>query len=1197
MAMISHFFILYFFVSTIKGQSGNCLNDDLRIITLQGDRCLCPEGFIPSSNFLSCLGCGNPANVPGFNLRIYSNRTQFGYAIGSIAAYYPPNGNRVVLESLNKGIMCRYDNGALGWSQFIPYSYEEILCDPPFVGHPTITTITGNWKPGTVATFSCPVGYTLVGSTTSTCNNEGTFEPGSPFCQPIQCDPSVLTPLAVTMNVLGDQPYVVENFFSVSCIQSTQNVRKVVNGENFYRCGDQGTFYPPINAVCIDFDGTCVEGSTCLNGGRCIDEAHRSVQLTAAEAAIDPDNICSCPLGFHGWNCGQRNYCPRITGIQNGVVTQPAISYSGDIYTVVCGAGFRLSGSASVSCRPDGSWSEATPLCQPIGGCSRPPEITNGYVYFFSTFAASTALYACDFVCFLVGSPVVTCNNGAWSAIPTCNCASCNFPPSTSTLTVSLTTTAAQYTCPAERLLQNSEVLQCVNGQVVGTTPTCSASMSCGMPQPISNGQINTVTSTLQGGVATFFCNPGFRLDGINKICTAGVWVGNIACVLDNCGRPESDFFTISPVLDVYVTGSNVTITPNPNIEWGNYPTTSPVVLFCVDGFWNPPVPTRRPVFNCMIPVVVAPLRLEVNNRNNYIEFSCDPGFEIQGSRISLCVNGALDTPVPTCRAIPSVVLTCPIGQTLICPVITDQFNTGCSCFPIMCDPPVYPKWGGYTASGFNFGDTVTYSCYGNRRLVGSSTRTCTGTGDWSTTDPTCDDTSPCPNTGLNINFGTYTFTTYGAETFAIYTCNPGYKLLTVTYRYCQTFDSTWSTPIPSCEQISAIKTGIPSKVGAIGILGHRGPGGSDGDKGEIGVKGYKGLDGYKGLSGDIGVQGSLGGIGTKGLKGDKGIPGRKGIIGIKGIIGDVGNKGTDGATGSLGFLGSKGMKGSKGRKGISAILPPPQPQSQCVTSTCPAESICLRQRNVVTGQFFERCVCLPGVNAATCIDEMPIKPLSSTVHPVCLVKSVSFVTVECVPGFSDLNFRVNFTYSWELTFQNGTVYPNITTSPKYIISTDGKSLNILDPQDYEDKATLTCVLTTPPSNTFAITTVHTLNMTKIETTECNQTCGLGNKFLATVHQDGSYCSVDYSNPIPCGNKDSCNRCASCYNGNCNIKTIDNCVSSNQQCIKFEMNNNLLNTGCDFANLCPSSPNTNIINVNNQPLKVTCCRGQMCNDF
>ena len=41
--------------------------------------------------------------------------------------------------------------------------------------------------------------------------------------------------------------------------------------------------------------------------------------------------------------------------------------------------------------------------------------------------------------------------------------------------------------------------------------------------------------------------------------------------------------------------------------------------------------------------------------------------------------------------------------------------------------------------SGTTFGQTVTYSCNTGYNLVGDSTRTCEGTGEWSGSAPTCE--------------------------------------------------------------------------------------------------------------------------------------------------------------------------------------------------------------------------------------------------------------------------------------------------------------------------------------------------------------------------------------------------------------------------------------------------------------------------
>lgn len=68
--------------------------------------------------------------------------------------------------------------------------------------------------------------------------------------------------------------------------------------------------------------------------------------------------------------------------------------------------------------------------------------------------------------------------------------------------------------------------------------------------------------------------------------------------------------------------------------------------------------------------------------------------------------------------------------------------HTGANCdVPVTCAglPPAAPVNGSAgMATGNNFGDTVTYTCDGNFRLVGSATSTCSANGTW-TPAPTCE--------------------------------------------------------------------------------------------------------------------------------------------------------------------------------------------------------------------------------------------------------------------------------------------------------------------------------------------------------------------------------------------------------------------------------------------------------------------------
>ena len=114
------------------------------------------------------------------------------------------------------------------------------------------------------------------------------------------------------------------------------------------------------------------------------------------------------------------------------------------------------------------------------------------------------------------------------------------------------------------------------------------------------------------------------------------------------------------------------------------------------------------------------------------------------------------------------------------------------------------------TASGTLFEAEATYSCNAGYELVGASTRTCTATGAWSGSTPTCERITcspPSPPANAVQTGGPYTYESGETVTFA---CNSGWQAVGSLSRTCG-LDGNYSAPAGSCQRISCGPLSAPA--------------------------------------------------------------------------------------------------------------------------------------------------------------------------------------------------------------------------------------------------------------------------------------------------------------------------------------------------------------------------------------------------
>ncbi|XP_064385048.1 sushi, von Willebrand factor type A, EGF and pentraxin domain-containing protein 1-like isoform X4 [Halichondria panicea] len=677
---------------------------------------------------------------------------------------------------------------------------------------------------GGTATYTCSTGYTLSGSSTRTCQTNGAWSGTAPTCGGVQC-PELSHPSGGTVTIFSRAP----------------------GGIAFYRCN---------------------------TGNNLIGSSTRSCQTDGTWSGNAP--TCQAPQ------------CPTLPPPLNG-----RVSASGGTATYTCSTGYTLSGSSTRTCQTNGAWSGTAPTCGGVQ-CPELSHPSSGTVTIFSRAPRGIAFYRCNTGNNLIGPSTRSCLiSGAWSGnAPTCQARAPQCPTLPPPLNgrVSASRGTATYTCSTGYTLSGSSTRTCqTNGAWSGTTPTC---VQCPLLFQPSGGTV-TITSRAPGGIAFYRCNTGNNLIGSStRSCqTDGTWSGNAP----TCQARAPQCPTLPPPLNGRVSASGGTATYTcstgyilsgssartcqTNGAWSgtaptcgglqcpelSHPSGGTVTIFSraprgiafyrcntgnnligpstrsclISGAWSGNAPTCQ-VRAPQCPTLPPPLNGRVSASGGTATYTCFTGYTLSGSSTRTCqTNGAWSGTAPTCSGVQCPELSHPSGGTVTITTRTPRgiafyrCNTGnnlvgsvtrscqtdgtwngnaptCQARAPQCPTLPPPLNGRVSASG----GTATYTCSTGYTLSGSSTRTCQTNGAWSGTTPTC---IQCPLLSQPSG-GTVTITSRAPGGIAFYRCNTGNNLIGSSTRSCQT-DGTWSGNAPTCQapQCSTLLPPLNGRVSASG--------------------------------------------------------------------------------------------------------------------------------------------------------------------------------------------------------------------------------------------------------------------------------------------------------------------------------------------------------------------------------------------
>ncbi|XP_051955250.1 complement receptor type 2-like [Xyrauchen texanus] len=653
------------------------------------------------------------------------------------------------------------------WTPAVP-TCEPVTC-------PVIDIINGQASPqevvfDTVVQITCSPGFKLIGVQELRCGADGSWTPAIPNCEPVRCS---------DIEMPNGQASPSEGVFD-TVVQITCSPGFKLIGAQELRCGADGSWTPAVP--------TC-EPVTCpvidiING-----------QSSPSEGVFDTVVQITCSPGFkligaQDLRCGADGSwtpavptcepvaCPVID-IINGQ-SSPSEGVFDTVVQITCSPGFKLIGVQELRCGADGSWTPASPTCEPMT-CPA-IDVTNGQVSPQEVVFDSVVHITCSPGFNLIGTQELRCGaDGSWTpAIPTCEPVTCpvvDILNGQSSPSEGVFDTVVQITCSPGFKLNGAQELRCgADGSWTPAIPTCEP-VTCPVVD-IPNGQ-SSPSEGVFDTVVQITCSPGFKLNGAQELrCGAdGSWTPAIpTCEPMTCPVIDVTNGQVSP--QEVVVDSVVQITCSPGFKLNGAQE-----LHCgADGSWTPAVPTCEPVtwsteFNVSCPVI------EVTNGqvssqgsvfNTSVQITCSPGFQLNGAQELLCgIDGSWTPNVPTCEPTK------------------------------MCSPLSTLQNGQYVQEGQLVGDQATAVCNDGYVLRGHGVRVCLDSG-WSGTNPTCE--VKCPV--IDIKNGMVVTNAKGSSREAVFntmvqiTCYSGFKRNGANQLRCGP-DGSWTPSVPTCEPVT----------------------------------------------------------------------------------------------------------------------------------------------------------------------------------------------------------------------------------------------------------------------------------------------------------------------------------------------------------------------------------------------------------
>uniref|UniRef100_A0AAQ5XF31 Sushi, von Willebrand factor type A, EGF and pentraxin domain-containing protein 1 n=1 Tax=Amphiprion ocellaris TaxID=80972 RepID=A0AAQ5XF31_AMPOC len=728
----------------------------------------CKKGFLPQIPYeFQCLTslrwsgtppvchpvtCGGPPTVENADYTLDLNTYM------STVKYTCTEGYRYGLITVNS-------TGE--WSRPVPRCVSVLCHEPPTLRD--AVTVGENYELGNKVHYVCKEGYTLIGPETRECLPTGQWSESSAQCVPRSCGPPPAIDHAEpyeshqlfgdTANYYCTDGYVAGNNSKMIC--NAQGVWAPPDGMAAPRCIANFCLRPPdlshaiLDSVNKPKYASNTEVSYKCEEGFMLNTTATLRCLMGGEWEPSPFDIGCVPVR-----------CSKPESIDRGYVIGTNYSF-GAVVAYSCNSGFLIRGEKRRTCKANGEWGGALPICVPVS-CSSPPPLRNGYIQ-----VRHKVTYACNAGYRLIGQPERSCQaNRQWSNHdpPTCVLLTCDPPPDIvhghykgSEFQVGR---KVQYVCDEGYELAGDAIWTCLKyGRWdKSRRPRCSP-VQCPEP-PLEENHLVLKGLDSESGTVELSCEDGYVLEGARILrCT-----------------PSQEWNDTFPVCKQVFCGSLPEVSfGGPSSSSPPFPFSSVVTYTCMDGFtlrqegsvsclangqWSTPYPECIPV-ECPQPVEISNGIVDVQGLMYLSKalYSCKTGYNLVGNFTVLCgEKGLWIGGVPSCR-------------------------------PIECSIPTQIANGKVGYTKLQFGNSATYSCRRGYRLQGPETLKCLASGEWDIEPPACVQISCTPPQPIESGFVEGQDHSFGVTIF--YSCFPGFQLVGQDHLTCEEFG--WSSSVPVC--------------------------------------------------------------------------------------------------------------------------------------------------------------------------------------------------------------------------------------------------------------------------------------------------------------------------------------------------------------------------------------------------------------
>ncbi|KAG8130469.1 hypothetical protein E2320_017145, partial [Naja naja] len=265
-------------------------------------------------------------------------------------------------------------------------------------------------------TLSCPEGYLLMGTSTSTCQHNGTWAPlfSNEICTPVSCGKPEAPEYGV---VIGNQ----YNYKDTVLYKCDLGYELEGNAE---RICHRDKLWSGVTPVCKKL----------IENGSVVSENNIVGSTTAYYCnrgySLEGEWIAECTeagVWSHPTPSCKPNPCPVPIIIPENAILSETTFYVGQEVFIKCREGYQLQGQSVISCNPDEVWTPTRAKCERIS-CGPPAHVEHALVRGTFHQYGDMVTYSCYSGYMLEGSLRSVClENGTWAGTPSCK-AVCRFP-------------------------------------------------------------------------------------------------------------------------------------------------------------------------------------------------------------------------------------------------------------------------------------------------------------------------------------------------------------------------------------------------------------------------------------------------------------------------------------------------------------------------------------------------------------------------------------------------------------------------------------------------------------------------------------------------------------------------------------------------------------------------------------------------